>query len=143
MPQPVLEIYNHQDAQPVHLDLWRDLAQRALTLVLAAAESSEAPLLHLEEIEISLVSDNAIAKIHGDFMGDPVPTDVITFHHGEIFISLDTAQRQAQENGQTYGQEVVRYMVHGLLHLAGWDDHDEAERKEMHAVQERILGLLR
>lgn len=140
MPQPVLEIFNHQDAQPVHLDLWHDLTQRALPLVLAAAKSPDAPLHQLEEIEISLVSDDTIAKLHGDFMADPTPTDVITFHHGEIFISLDTAQRQAAENTEPYGQEVARYIVHGLLHLAGWDDRDETERKAMHEVQERILA---
>jgi probable rRNA maturation factor len=75
-------------------------------------------------------------------MGDPTPTDVITFHHGEIIISLDTAQRQAAENGEPYEREVTRYIVHGLLHLAGWDDREESGRREMHKVQETILRAL-
>lgn len=97
---------------------------------------------HLEEVEISLVSDESIAKVHGEFLADPTPTDVITFQHGEILISLDTAMRQAAENSEPYEREVTRYIVHGLLHLAGWDDREEAERKAMHEVQERILAAV-
>lgn len=139
MSPPLLELYNHQEAQPVFLDHWAAIAQSALPHALAAATVSEAPLCHLEIVEISLVSDDAIAQVHGDFMDDPTPTDVITFHHGEILISLDTAQRQALEHGEGYEREVARYIVHGLLHLAGWNDLEPAERKAMHEVQEKIL----
>lgn len=140
MPRPHLEFYDHQESQPVHLALWAGTAQRALPLILAEAKSADAPLLHLDEVEISLVSDDAIARVHGEFMDDPTPTDVITFHHGEILLSLDTAQRQALENGQDYEREVALYVIHGLLHLAGWEDHEERERATMHALQERILS---
>lgn len=104
-----------------------------------AARVPDAPLLTLAEVDFVLVSDRTIARIHGEFMDDPTPTDVITFHHGEILISLDTAQRQAAEHRETYPREVARYIVHGLLHLAGWNDVDDAERKEMHRHQEEIL----
>ncbi|MEZ0386318.1 MAG: rRNA maturation RNase YbeY, partial [Verrucomicrobium sp.] len=104
-----------------------------------AAQGESAPLLELDEIDFVLVSDRTIAQVHGDFLNDPTPTDVITFHHGEILISLDTAVRQAAENGETYEREVARYMIHGLLHLAGWNDYEPAERTAMHEVQERIL----
>ena len=139
MPLPALELYNHQEAHATPLELWQTQAERALPNVIAAAKSPDAPLHQLETVEISLVSDEAIAQVHGDFMNDPTPTDVITFHHGEIVISLDTAQRQAAENGEPYEREVARYIVHGLLHLAGWDDREESERTQMHEVQERIL----
>jgi probable rRNA maturation factor len=139
MPLPELEIYNHQEARRVELERWQDQATHALPDVIAAATSTEAPLRRLELVEVSLVSDEAIAQVHGEFMGEPTPTDVITFHHGEILISLDTAQRQAAENGEPYEREVLRYIVHGLLHLAGWDDREENERRAMHEVQERIL----
>jgi probable rRNA maturation factor len=143
MALPVLELYDHQETQPVSLERWQAEAERSLPSVIAAATSTDAPLHQLDIIEISLVSDDAIAKVHGDFMSDPMPTDVITFQHGEIIISLDTAQRQAVENGEPYEREVLRYMVHGLLHLAGWDDREVAERAEMHRVQETILKQLR
>ncbi len=139
MALPVLELYDHQETQSVSLDRWQSEAEGALPAVIATAAVSDAPIHQLDIIEISLVSDETIAKVHGDFMGDPTPTDVITFQHGEILISLDTARRQAAENGEPYEREVLRYMVHGLLHLAGWDDREEAERKEMHRVQEMIL----
>jgi probable rRNA maturation factor len=136
---PSLELYNHQETHPAPLDLWQAQAKQALPAILVAAKSSDAPLHHLATVEFSLVSDEVIAQVHADFMSDPTPTDVITFHHGEVVISLDTAARQAAENGEPYEREVTRYIVHGLLHLAGWDDREEQERKAMHEVQERIL----
>ena len=141
-PVPVIEIFAHQDRQPLRIEHWQESASQALPLVAAHAKSSEAPLQHLEMIEISLVSDERITEVHGQFMADPTPTDVITFQHGEILVSLDTAMRQAAENVEPYEREVTRYIIHGLLHLAGWDDHEEAERAAMHGVQEQILNAL-
>ncbi len=135
-----LHLYNHQRRQPSRLKLWRKVAKRALPHCLAAAKSSGAALLSLKEIEVSFVSDKAIARVHGEFLDDPTPTDVITFPHGEIIISLDTAQRQAVEHGESYEREVALYIIHGLLHLAGWDDHEESQRHEMHLRQLKILS---
>ena len=137
--KPEFHVFNHTTGKPVHLKHWQSVAEQALPRCLAAAKGEDAPLSSLPEIEISFVSDEAIAQVHADFMDDPTPTDVITVHHGEILISLDTAQRQALEHGETYEREVALYIIHGLLHLAGWDDREEAERKEMHDVQARIL----
>ena len=134
-----LHLFNHQRRQPSRLKLWRQVATRALPHCMAAARSGEAALLSLKEIEISFVSDKAIARVHGEFLNDPTPTDVITFPHGEIIISLDTAHRQAAEHHETYEREVALYIIHGLLHLAGWDDHGESERLEMHSRQLKIL----
>ena len=105
----------------------------------AAAKSPEAPLVSLPEIEITIVDDADIARVHGDFLDDPTPTDVITFHHGEILISAETALRQGREHGQSLDHEAALYLVHGLLHLAGWDDHEETEAREMARLQEGIL----
>lgn len=143
MAKPGLRLYNHHpDARGASAPLprWRSVAKLALPKVVAEAASEDAPLLQLEEVEISFVNDEAIAAVHRDFMNDPTPTDVITFHHGEILISLDTAKRQAAEHGESWERETALYVVHGLLHLAGWDDREEEERKTMHAVQERILS---
>ena len=139
--KPKLRLYNHHPkAKGAPLPLWRRVAKHALPLVKAETTSADAPLLQVEEVEISFVTDEAIATVHGEFMDDPTPTDVITFHHGEILISLDTAKRQAAEHSQPWEKETALYVIHGLLHLAGWDDREEEERKRMHAVQERILG---
>jgi probable rRNA maturation factor len=107
---------------------------------MAAAKSDHPPLLSLEEIEVSIVSDSKISKVHADFLGDDSPTDVITFHHGEILISADTALRQGLDHRQSMDQELALYLVHGLLHLAGWEDEDPEEQTAMHRLQEKILA---
>lgn len=138
--RPKVRLYNHHGRESTaHLPVWRKVARQALPDVLSAATSPDAPLCHLQEVEISFVSDDAIASIHGEFMEDPTATDVITFHHGEILISLDTARRQAADHGEPWPRETALYVIHGLLHLAGWDDREESERKRMHEVQARIL----
>ena len=139
MPLPKLCIYNRQKAHAIPLPWLRRIGKAALPGCLANLKSPDAPLASLEEIEITLVNDTDIARVHADFLDDPTPTDVITFHHGEILISADTALRQGTEHGQTLDHEVALYLVHGLMHLAGWDDHEDEEAKEMAQRQEAIL----
>jgi probable rRNA maturation factor len=139
MPLPKLRIYNRQKAHPLPLPRLRRIGKAALPACLAAVRSPDAPLISLPEIEITIVNDADIARVHGDFLDDPTPTDVITFHHGEILISADTALRQGREHGQSLDHETALYLVHGLLHLAGWDDHEEGEARAMAQLQEGIL----
>ena len=56
--------------------------------------------------------------------------------------SLEVALRQAEEYGEPLGREILRYFVHGLLHLAGHEDAEEAEQKSMEAAQEKIVAQL-
>jgi len=105
-----------------------------------AVSRENATLRALNELEISLVGDETITEVHGRFMDDPTATDVITFDHGEILISLDTARRQAAERGEPYRREVLLYAIHGLLHLGGYEDLDPVDRAEMEARQFEILG---
>ena len=144
MAAPELELYDCQDAVAVDLAKLEDRFQAALTEVLrtAAAGDHEAPLADLPEIEASIVSDEAIAKVHADFMDDPTPTDVITFQHGELIVSADTAAREAEQRGWAVERELLLYLIHGLLHLHGYDDHAPETRERMHREQERILDAL-
>lgn len=139
MPLPKLRIYNRQKTHAIPLPWLRRIGKAALPGCLAAAKSSDAPLASLPEIEITIVNDHDIARVHGDFLDDPTPTDVITFHHGEILISADTALRQGGEHDQSLDREIALYLVHGLMHLGGWDDHEENEAREMAKRQEAIL----
>jgi probable rRNA maturation factor len=139
MPLPKLRIYNRQKAHAIPLPWLRRIGKAALPGCLAALKSPEAPLASLPEIEITIVNDADIARVHADFLDDPTPTDVITFHHGEILISADTALKQGCEHGQSLDHEVALYLVHGLMHLAGWDDHDPEEAREMAQRQSAIL----
>src|SRR6185295_13143344 len=84
-----------------------------------------------EEIFVMLISDKRMSDLHLRYMNEAGPTDVITFQHGEIFISAPTAQRQAQEFGTTTRREIELYLAHGLLHLAGFDDRAADQRAKM------------
>ncbi|MEM9079995.1 MAG: rRNA maturation RNase YbeY [Verrucomicrobiota bacterium] len=96
----------------------------------------------LDELEVSLVDDATLARVHGEFLDDPTATDVITFDHGEILISVEMAESRAQEFGKETWEEVLLYLVHGLLHLAGFQDKAEDERREMAELQEEIWAGL-
>jgi probable rRNA maturation factor len=96
----------------------------------------------LDEVEVAVVSDAVIARVHRDFMDIPGVTDVITFDHGEIVVSAQTAARCAVEHGHSVDAELALYIVHGLLHLNGYDDMTPEARKVMHAVQNRIWRAL-
>ena len=136
---PEVSLYDHVTCTDVDLDWLNSRVAEALPLC-AESVGTEQPLLReLSEIEISLVSDEVIAEVHGQFMDDPTATDVITFHHGEILASVDTAQREGPGHSLSTGDEVLLYIIHGLLHLNGHIDSAEPERATMHRVQDAIL----
>lgn len=134
-----LSLYNRQKAHRPVLPWLRRIVKAAHPLCLAAAKSPDAPLHSLEEIEFTIISDEEIAAVHAEFLDDPTPTDVITFHHGEILVSADTALRQGQDHGQPLNVELALYLVHGLMHLGGWDDHEAEEAAEMARQQQAVL----
>jgi probable rRNA maturation factor len=72
-------------------------------------------------------------------MEDPTPTDVITFHHGEIFICPEIAEKQRKEEGLSLHEEVLTYIVHGLLHLTGMNDHSKKDFEAMKKRQTTIV----
>jgi probable rRNA maturation factor len=92
-----------------------------------------------EEISVVLVSDRKISAIHRQFMGIAGATDVITFQHGEIVVSAETASRQAIEYETDLLHELRLYIAHGLLHLAGYDDHSEDGFREMAKLQSELV----
>jgi probable rRNA maturation factor len=96
----------------------------------------------LAEIEIVLVDRATMARVHGDFLGDPTETDVITFPYGEILVCPAVAQDRARELGLQLNDEVLLYALHGLLHLAGYDDKTPKLSKQMAKVQEKLLRHL-
>ena len=138
-------IGNHQEAVDIPLG-WltalEDVGEQAAEMALSAAADVENPLKHLGTLEVAMVDDETSGKVHMDFMEIPGATDVITFHHGEIVIGAEVAQRQAEEYGEPLGRELLRYFIHGLLHLAGHEDAEDDERKAMEAAQEEIVATL-
>ena len=103
--------------------------------------SLDCQLKQLSAVEITLVADHVIAAAHEEFMGIAGPTDVITFQHGEIVVSVDTARRQAAEFGNDLERELALYIAHGLLHLHGHDDRLAREAAVMKDLQEQLLSL--
>jgi probable rRNA maturation factor len=80
-----------------------------------------------------------MALLHRKFLRQAGPTDVLTFQHGEIFISVETARRNARAFGNSLRRELKLYIVHGLLHLHGFDDQTPCEARRMKTAQEKIL----
>ena len=112
----------------------------ALAWTSCREESGDARFaLALEEVEASVVSNRAIAKVHRGFMGIAAPTDVITFQHGEIVMSADTARENAAYYRQSVEAELALYTVHGLLHLNGFEDANPREANRMRRVQTRVV----
>jgi probable rRNA maturation factor len=138
-------IGNHQDVIQIPVS-WitalEGVGVLAAQLAAAHAAYEENSLLHLATIEVALVDDETSARVHMDFMEIPGATDVITFHHGEIVIGVEVALRQAEEYGEPLGREILRYFIHGLLHLAGHEDHEEVDRTAMELAQEMIVSKL-
>jgi len=96
-------------------------------------------LRKLREVFVWLISDRRMAVLHRQFLGQLGPTDVLTFQHGEIFISVETARRQARAFGNSLMRELELYIIHGLLHLHGFDDQTPGEARKMRAAQEKVL----
>jgi probable rRNA maturation factor len=94
---------------------------------------------NLLAIHFVLVDRATMARVHGDFLGDSSETDVITFPYGEILVCPAVAQDRTAEYGLEVEQEVLLYALHGLLHLAGYDDTTPKLAKEMAAAQARLL----
>jgi len=136
---------NHQQLVdvPEHwLTVLEQVAAQAAALALRHAALEDSPLFHLATIEVALVDDATSDRVHREFMEIPGATDVITFHHGEIVIGAQVAMRQASEFGEPLPREILRYLVHGLLHLASHEDDEPANREKMEAAQEAIVASL-
>jgi probable rRNA maturation factor len=108
------------------------------------------------ELSLAFLTDAGLARLHADFLADPGVTDVITFAGdpihglaGEICVSADAAVRQAgpgrsrKTSKNNFSDELTLYLVHGWLHLAGYDDLAPRAKRKMRAAEARALKLLR
>ena len=140
---PEIEIYLNADCSWVTPSLTERFRRALETLLPRLLEQPVGPdhvLSSLPLVEISIVDDETIAQVHGEFLNDPTPTDAITFPYGEILVSCDTAATYAQAHGLSPQEELFRYMVHGLVHLHGYLDYDPADREALFAVQEPLVS---
>jgi probable rRNA maturation factor len=139
---PEITVFDHVGWDPEQVERLQAFSERAVKsiLELRAATDGHSPLQTAVEIEVSLVSDASIARVHADFMNIAGATDVITFHHGEILVSVDAGRARAAEFGHRVDQELALYIAHGLLHLHGYDDHVPEEAEAMRLLQEQVLS---
>jgi probable rRNA maturation factor len=101
------------------------------------------------ELSLVFLTDRALAALHGKFLADPTTTDVITFEGdptlgtaGEICVSADTAAAYARRHRRDFSTELTLYVVHGWLHLAGYDDLAPAKKRAMRRAEARALRVL-
>lgn len=140
---PQIDIYLNTESSWVTesmLETYRTALHQLLPMLLQNPPGPDHVLTTLDMVEISVVDDATIARIHGEFLNDPTPTDAITFPYGEIIVSCDTAERYAQEHGLSREEELFRYMVHGLTHLHGYLDYEPEDRAALFAVQEPLVA---
>ena len=101
-------------------------------------------------LSVAFLQDPALAGLHARYLGDPSATDVITFagdpaNHvaGEICVSVDAvAARRAGDTAARLSREIALYLVHGWLHLAGYDDGNPASRRAIRRAEARAMRLL-
>lgn len=109
--------------------------------------------IQADEVTVQLVSKAEITTLHGDFFNDPTPTDCISFPIdspddpksgytvlGEIFVCPEVAKEYVKE-GDPY-KEVTLYIIHGLLHLIGYDDIEEVDQRIMRAEEKSAMLYL-
>ena len=100
----------------------------------------------LGDISIIYCSDDYLLEINKQYLSHDYYTDVITFNYcegdlisGDIFISVDTIKANAEEYGASFDNELCRVMVHGILHLIGYDDDCEANQLIMRQKEDFYL----
>ena len=105
----------------------------------------------ITDLNYIFCSDRYLLDINKQFLGHDYYTDIITFDNkqeegnivcGDIFISLDTVYINGDIYREGFQRELMRVMVHGLLHLTVYDDVDEKSRAKMRAAENRALDLL-
>jgi probable rRNA maturation factor len=139
MTAPDISVRNLQRKIPVNVVELENFASKAILRCLRLPHWRNTDLTRLHEVFVWLISDRRMAQLHRKFLHQAGPTDVLTFQHGEIFVSVDTATRHARAFGDSLTSELRLYIVHGLLHLHGFDDQTRTAAQKMYKVQEQIL----
>ncbi|MBI5273920.1 MAG: rRNA maturation RNase YbeY [Chlamydiales bacterium] len=140
----IIQVYNRQSDLVIH-----DKAVKALVKEILRLYD-----VQCKEVNIFFVPSEELCDLHETFFNDPSPTDCITFPMddpkdancemlGEVFICPATALQYAEEHRLSAYEELSLYVVHGLLHLIGFDDIEEKEEAIMRQEEKRCLVLLK
>jgi probable rRNA maturation factor len=137
---PSVTVRNRQRKVPLNVATLQKFAVQAMQNCLQLQKQKQTDLRKLRHAFVWLISDRRMSQLHRQFLGQTGPTDVLTFQHGEIFISAETAKRHARFFENSIVRELQLYIVHGLLHLHGFDDRTRAQARKMRRTQEKILN---
>jgi probable rRNA maturation factor len=136
----MIEVVTRQRKTKIDIKAWETFAARAAG---AIGKTNSAAT-------IAFVSDKTIRQLNRQFRGVDKATDVLSFpaedeneaNLGDIAISVDTAAKQAKENGLKFDEEVAQLILHGLLHLSGYDhETDKGEMNRLELRMRRKLGI--
>jgi probable rRNA maturation factor len=141
----MIEIINRQRSNPINAKQLRELGERALRTIGSSKQTAT----------FVFVSDAAIRKLNKQFRGKDQVTDVLSFPNkaelfeaenqsqlGEVVISVQRAATQAKQNGLTFANEVQQLILHGLLHLCGYDhETDDGEMNRLELKLRKKLGI--
>ena len=111
---------------------------------------AQSEIRRIADINVIFCSDNYILDVNRKYLGHDYFTDVITFDYcekdrlsGDLFISVDSVRENSVEYKTEFPEELSRVIVHGVLHLIGYDDHTAAQKKQMRSKEDYYLSLLR
>ena len=109
---------------------------------------AQSEVCRLGDIGIIFCSDNYILDVNMKYLQHDYFTDIITFDYceedvlsGDLFISIDSVRDNASYYGTEFEDELNRVIVHGILHLVGYDDHTEEDQQQMRAKEDYYLSL--
>lgn len=140
----IINILNEQNALQISLDSTRKLVERVIK------EEGQT----CDEVTVYFIDTQAMCDLHQEFFNDPSPTDCISFPMdeeedlgyrvlGDVFVCPETAIRYAEDHQLDPLEETSLYIVHGLLHLMGYDDIDENDREEMRRAEKLHMSKLK
>lgn len=114
-------------------------------------EFSKIKKFHFSYLEISFVTKEIIREINKEHLNHDYPTDIITFEYdrdedgkidAELLICSEIAEENAEEFGVSVESELLRLIVHGILHLTGYDDTTDEKKKIMKSEEDHLVELL-
>lgn len=106
---------------------------------------------NIVSLEINFISGNKIEEINSQYLKHYNTTDIITFNYsdsasnldGELFISVDDARINANKFKVTFLEEITRLVIHGILHLLGYDDQQRNDKIKMKRIENKLLNTLK